>query len=612
MTTATPLPELPDAVRTRLAAGEHTEVAAELEARGEHARAAVVREQIWDFAGAHTAWRRAGDPIRALRAALEAGAAAIIDDAVAAFAAIDDPGALAEAAALLTARRRHHDAAMLIARFDPAPHARAAALLRAGDRTGAARVLAAAGETLAALQALGEIGDGTTAGGAHALAAQFSWDLGDAEAAARHAQRAWRAGVDAPELRALLARALAALGHDLAAEIVLPQRARDSDAVPGRFRVTGVHAGGLGGAAYVGIDRTDLQEVEIHLLLADLPDIAAAEQGVIAALGRFARVARAAGALGHPAIRPVLALREDDGLVVLARAQGPTLRTLIRPPGMGALRSRARALIAFLLEGLVAAHERGLVHGWLLPSQIVCDAVGRPQLGPFGAHHLAGLAATHTGSLEEILAVTAPEVRGGAGPTPASDVFAAGALLLALLDGSLPGVAAEMAPVDSPEHTLARAMAAPDPAARPSAAVALASLRAPVAHVRELETRGGAGESATAIAREPERVQGIVVVDAADTWTDPELDALGAASHPWWQPILDRSGRQFVLAPWPVGSRTLDVDVGASWRERVPEVALEVEPAGLRAAIVSRLAPSSLVATAAGGWMLALDDLLSR
>lgn len=607
MSPAPALGDLPEAMRERLGAGEHEQVATQLEAAGDHVHAALVREQIWDFAGAYAAWRRAGDPIRALRAALETNAASMIDAAVAAFAAIEDRLRLREAATLLAARRRHHDAAMLLARCDDAPDARARELLRAGDRVGAARVLASAGDATGALRALGEIGDGPTSGPGHALAAKLSWDLGDAEAAARHAQSAWRVGTTDEEVRSLLSRALATLGHDLAAEIVLPQRARGGDSVPGRFRVTAVHAGGLGGAAYLGVDRTDLHEVEIHLLLADLPDPSAAEHGVLAALERFAAVARAASTIGHPAIRPVLELRAAEGLVVLPRAQGPTLRSLIRPPGMADMRSRARALVAFLLEGLGAAHDRGLVHGWLLPSQIVCDALGRPQLGPFGAHHLAGLAATHTGSLEEILAVTAPEVRGGSPPTPAADLYATGALLAALLTGEL-GAPCEGT---SEEEALARQLLAADAEDRPSATEALAVLRAPVAHVRELAAGTGSGDSQSALTREPEQLHG-VVVDAAMSWSDAELDALGASAQPWWQPILDRRGRQFVLAPWPPGSRALGPATGDAWRAHVPSEALDVESELLRGAIEARLQPTSLVATAADEWMIALDDLLSR
>ena len=82
------------------------------------------------------------------------------------------------------------------------------------------------------------------------------------------------------------------------------------------------------------------------------------------------------------------------------------------------------------------------------------DAAGRPLLGPFGAHHLSGLAATHTGGLEEIMMITAPERRAGGEPTPQSDLYAAGAILRALLTGRLSG--AEPEGEDTPELELAR------------------------------------------------------------------------------------------------------------------------------------------------------------
>src|SRR5690606_15941860 len=148
--------------------------------------------------------------------------------------------------------------------------------------------------------------------------------------------------------------------------------------------------------------------------------------------------------------------------------EGPNLRSLVRAPGMLSSLSRARGLIAFLVEGLAAAHGRGLVHGWLLPSMLWCDAVGRPTLGPFGAHHLAGLAATHTGGLEELMAVTAPELRAGSAPTVQSDLYSIGALLAGLLFGTMQGARAllvgrEPDASESAEVSLARRLLDPDP-----------------------------------------------------------------------------------------------------------------------------------------------------
>ncbi|MBK6917090.1 MAG: hypothetical protein IPH07_06800 [Deltaproteobacteria bacterium] len=604
-------PSLSPELRARLAAGEHERVAIELAAAGELTAAAWVHEQIWDFAAAADAWLRAGDPPRALAAALRSEGTAAIDRVLAWFDRCDDAVVLEAAAATLTRRKRHHDAARLLARAASDPRRQAAALGEAGDRVAAAKVLADAGAPLEGLRVLGELGDGEGDAPAHALAAALSWDLGDAEAAARHAQAALRHRSDDASSRTLLARALTTLGHGLAAEIVLPRQDHVAAALPGRFRVTGTCGSALVGAAYVGVDRTTLQEVEIHLLLADLPETGAIDAGIAAAIQRFATAARAAAATGHPAIRPVLELREDAGLLVLPRAGGPTLRTLIRPPGLGTLRSRARASIAFLLEGLQAAHARGLVHGAVLPSSLVTDALGRPLLGPFGAHHLQGLAATHTGAFDELLACTAPEVRAGAAPTQAADMFATGVLLAALVTGELRGREGLAAlESDAPELRLALELTALDPAARPDATAALARLSHVVSHVRELEARAPAFESASLPVMTAEHAGGITL-EVAASWSDAELDALCAVGNPWWQPVLDRDGRTLVLAAWPPGCRSV-TDELAHWRELVPEAALATEHPELAAALGARLHAGAWVVNAAGQWMLALDDLLRR
>ncbi|MBX7084777.1 MAG: hypothetical protein K1X88_36570, partial [Nannocystaceae bacterium] len=475
-----------------------------------------------------------------------------------------------------------------------------------------AKVWADAGEPLAALRALGELGDAATDAAAHGLAAELCWDLGDAEAAARHAQASLRQRPDDEACLALLARALTSLGHELAAEVVLPPERHVVRALPGRYRVTGTADSALVGAAYVGVDRTSLQEVEIHLLLADVPEQAPLDPEIAAAMQRFATVARAAASVGHPAIRPILELREDVGLLVLPRAAGPTLRTLVRPPGMAAMRPRARALVAFLIEGLIAAHARGLVHGALLPSNIAADALGRPTLGPFGAHHLQGLAATHTGALDELLSCTPPEVRAGAAPSSAADRFAVGALLGALVRGRLGPIDADEA-ASLPELDLAAALCDPDPSRRPELDVALSLLSRPVPHVRELEARAPAFESAT-LPTPGVAFDDAITLEVAASWPDEILDRLCATSSPWWQPILDRHGRTLVLAAWPAGCRGLAPQMTISADGLPPGAPAEAlaGPEPVADALRSRVRPSSWVVNPAGQWLLALDDVLSR
>ncbi|MEZ4430679.1 MAG: hypothetical protein R3A51_23630, partial [Nannocystaceae bacterium] len=416
--------QLTDEQRGRLEAGHHAAVARELADAGQHALAGWVLEQIWDFAAALDHYERAGRPLDALRAALELDHPGRLDRVIAALERriSGEPALLEAARAMLERRGRHMEVARLLARGQDDPKDRAEALRRAGSPLEAARVLADAGQLREALELLPlsteAAGRSSSSSRApvHALAARLCWELGDVEAAARHAQLALRSGIvedQRPALVRLMARALVALGHDIAAEVALQGLAdgREGEAagevpVRGRYHLRETLTACYAGAAYSATDRVTLQEVEVHLLLAEYGESGQADDpGVTRVLDAFARRAEAAARIGHPAIRPILRFDAEAGLLVLPRAEGPTLRSLIRAPGMASAPTRARALVTFLLEGLVAAHARGLVHGSLLPGQIVCDAAGRPLLGPFGAEQLAGLVATRTGTLEELMTV---------------------------------------------------------------------------------------------------------------------------------------------------------------------------------------------------------------
>ncbi|MCH9681944.1 MAG: hypothetical protein K0V04_10960 [Deltaproteobacteria bacterium] len=599
---------LDEAQRRRLAAGEHEALAQDLSEAARHALAGWVREQIWDFEGALRCYREADRPVDALRMALEAGAAPALDTMLDTIERADE-STFEAAVTLLRQRRRDMEVARLLASRETDPEAQAAAMLRAGNRLGAAQALATAGRPRDALEAL-QLSDQPSSPLALALAARLAWDLGDAEGAARQAQAALRDGERSPELAALLARALGSLGHDLAAQLVLQRHGAQptNEAIPGRYRVTGLLPAGLAGAAYVGVDRVTLQEVEIHLLLADQPE--PIDPRIAAAVDTFTVAAQTAAAVGHPAIRPVLRAEPAAGLLVLARAEGPPVRQMIRPPGLVEAVPRARALLAFLLGGLIAAHERGLVHGPILPSLVVTDALGRPQLGPFGGHHLAGLAATRTGGLEELMVLTAPELRRGAPPTPASDLFAVGTLMHAMLVGRLEP-ATEDPRVAAAERELIVGMTAEDPSERLPAPHVLERLRAPVADVRTLNNSPEAVAARSATDGQLQRLRAGVEVLADDSWEPERLDQLCATENPWFQPILDRADRMLVLAPWPDHARVLD-DATDAWRRLVPTDALQLLEPPLREAVELRLRASSVVVTAAGTRMLALDDLLSR
>ena len=655
--------------RAALARGAHESVAAELASVGHTAAAGWVLEQIWDFLGAHAHYLAAEQPLDALRCALEAGRPDLLDQTLnllekrprperdaavtllgrrarheeaARLLAADDADPSARARALLRAGDRLGAARVLadagliregLAALEPLSEAHAPSLALAarlswelGDAEASVRHAQAAMREREARRQAAEIQEPATkalpAPNPAALRALPATNVGPA--AAEHEAGAEdmssRTGpleqpdppdpldpreADPAELPRILARGLAALGHELAAQLVL-QGAGAGDAgpaaLPGRYRVRGALPAAFSGAAYDGLDRVTQQEVEIHLLLAEVQDAGLEASGVQAALTAFARRAEAAAELAHPAIRAVLRFDRDAGLLILPHADGPPLRALIRPPGMPP--ARARALISFLLDGLAAAHARGLVHGSLLPTQIVSDALGRPLLGPFGADEIAGLVATRTGALEELLTFTAPELRTGGRPSPASDVFSAAALLLALRTGSL---ASELERLPTAERALVADALDPDPSRRPDADTLRQRLHLRVADARELAPRAALPAVPRAMSEQTAGSAGVVVMAAA-SWSDLEHDALLASDAPRLQPVLDREGRRVVLAPWPEGCRRLADD--ADTRD-LGGLLDELSPP-LRSALLARLRPAAWIWTPGGAWMLALDDLLLR
>ncbi|HGG56248.1 MAG TPA: hypothetical protein ENK31_00445, partial [Nannocystis exedens] len=244
--------ELSAEQRERLAAGRHEAVARELHSAGKAAAAGWVLEQIWDFEGALAAYLEAGLGLDSLRVALEVPDPTSFERALKIIKDAPD-GERQAAIEMLKRRGRHLDIARLLESDSSSIDARALALRQGGDKLAAARTLAEAGQVAQALSSLGPLkGPGQVP--ARALAARLAWELGDAEATARHAQAALREGysaADTDDLERLLGRALASLGHDLAAQIAAhglePESARSQ--LHGRYHVRRTLPSTIAGAA---------------------------------------------------------------------------------------------------------------------------------------------------------------------------------------------------------------------------------------------------------------------------------------------------------------------------------------------------------------------------
>lgn len=172
----------------------------------------------------------------------------------------------------------------------------------------------------------------------------------------------------------------------------------------------------------------------------------------------FAREARLAAQLHHPAIVEVLEIVEHRGapLIVMEYVDGSDLRRLLaRLNERGILFPVDFALYAVqtVAEGLKAAHEArgedgqvlGVIHCDVSPSNIFVSRAGEVKIGDFGV-------ARATGDMRRVaygkVRYLSPEQLRNEPVTARTDVFGLGAVLYELLTG------AKAFPEDDPDETV--------------------------------------------------------------------------------------------------------------------------------------------------------------
>lgn len=154
---------------------------------------------------------------------------------------------------------------------------------------------------------------------------------------------------------------------------------------------------------------------------------------------RFRREARVAAALYEPHVVPIHGYGEIDGqlYVDMRLIVGEDLETML---GRGPLEpARAVWIIEQVASALQAAHEEGLVHRDVKPSNILVTKNDFAYLIDFGIARAAGSTGlTSTGSTIGTWAYMAPERFGVGEPDPRSDVYALACVLHQCLTGQRP------------------------------------------------------------------------------------------------------------------------------------------------------------------------------
>lgn len=177
----------------------------------------------------------------------------------------------------------------------------------------------------------------------------------------------------------------------------------------------------------------------------------------------------------------------DNGLaLVLDDINGGSLTQLLGARGR-LTAGETVTTVAPLFRALADLHAAGVVHGELAPGNILFSEQGRPLIGDLGVSSLMGNDAVPLGAVATAKAsgcgaaggFRAPELAGGAAPSPASDVYAMAALGSFCLTGMAPGPAAAGGSLTSfsPETPLRlvevlTACLATNPESRPTASAA--------------------------------------------------------------------------------------------------------------------------------------------
>jgi serine/threonine protein kinase len=145
-------------------------------------------------------------------------------------------------------------------------------------------------------------------------------------------------------------------------------------------------------------------------------------------LERFRREARIASRLAHPNLIPIYDFGEEPTpFLVMEYVGGGSLADHLR--GAKGFVGEPAELARELLGALAHVHAAGIVHRDIKPENVLIGADGRARLTDFGiARHEDATQLTQAGFVIGTLKYLAPEVLRGAPASPASDLFACGAL----------------------------------------------------------------------------------------------------------------------------------------------------------------------------------------
>ncbi|HEU4642786.1 MAG TPA: serine/threonine-protein kinase [Gemmatimonadaceae bacterium] len=198
----------------------------------------------------------------------------------------------------------------------------------------------------------------------------------------------------------------------------------------GKYQITELVGEGAMGVVYRAIDPVLSRPVAIKVMTESLAH--EPEQR-----DRFVREAQTAGSLQHPNIVTIYDCGEVDGhpYIAMEYIEGADLAAILERHEPLPLKAKLDIAID-ALSGLSFAHRHGVVHRDIKPANIRITEDGRAKLMDFGIAQLSTSSMTRTGVMMGTPNYMAPEQVMGEKTSPATDIFAFGAVLFELLTGS--------------------------------------------------------------------------------------------------------------------------------------------------------------------------------
>jgi serine/threonine protein kinase len=210
----------------------------------------------------------------------------------------------------------------------------------------------------------------------------------------------------------------------------------------GRYRLVNRLAAGGMGSVWEAWDELLQRPVAVKQLI---HQPGSSREDTQVAVDRAMREARITARLHHPNAVPVYDVVEHDGrpCLIMQYVPSQSLQEILNEKG--ALAPAVVAGIgADIAAALAAAHEVGIVHRDVKPSNVLITEDGSAKLTDFGVSHAVGdVTLTSVGMVTGTPAYLAPEVARGARSDAAADVFSLGATLYAALEGTPPFGTAE-------------------------------------------------------------------------------------------------------------------------------------------------------------------------